>query len=257
MTYRREVEAHLAKIDYEQIVVKAIRALTTSIDSINACPDDIDKREVIKKSVEQCQEWLTRSFAELARGDDADDEDREDKFEDEDDDENTGDTTFRGLGEKRKEKSNMTKDTWQSLAKQYGVVALCKMLADDGDAHGITQDELVDLIGKHEPKAGESAAQCFTRHYTSNIEIRKAVQVVSLAPLYVGGEANRGGDVNPNNPKSALAQLNALVEEARKSAPFKKTTAQLFAEVYAMRPDLAAQEREENRPRPGDHPSYR
>ena len=56
-----------------------------------------------------------------------------------------------------------------------------------------------------------------------------------------------------NDPKSALAQLNELAEDQRKRAP-SKSTAQLFAEVYAMRPDLAAKEREENRPR--GHPSF-
>jgi hypothetical protein len=79
--------------------------------------------------------------------------------------------------------------------------------------------------------------------------------VLEVAPMYVGGEANRGGDVSPNNPRSALDQINALVERARATAPFK-TTAQLFAEVYRNNPRLAEQERRENRPRPGDHPSY-
>jgi hypothetical protein len=249
--------AAMREFKRQQIMSRAIKAMATSVESINADDDCTNKREAINESLEQCQEWLTKSYAELARGDDADDEDREDRIDEEDDGddgENTGDTTFRGLGDKERKEKAMAKDSLQSIVKQYGVIAVAKMIADEGDAHGITQDELVDLIGKHEPKAGESAAQCFTRHYTSNIEVRKAVQVVSLAPLYVGGEANRGGDVNPNNPKSALAQINALVEEARKSAPFKKTTAQLFAEVYAMRPDLAQREREENRPK--GHPSF-
>ena len=88
--------------------------------------------------------------------------------------------------------------------------------------------------------------------------IRKAIAVIkmpnmmSVTPMFVGGAEAR--DVN--DPKSAMEQLNALVEEQRKRAPFM-SAAQAFAAVYKDNPKLAALERVQNRPKPGDHPSYR
>jgi hypothetical protein len=75
---------------------------------------------------------------------------------------------------------------------------------------------------------------------------------VTLTPSFVGGEAAR----SPNNPRSALEQLDELVREQRKRSP-EMSPAQAFAAVYTdpRNRALAAQERAENRPQ--GHPAYR
>jgi hypothetical protein len=259
--------AAMREFKRQQIMSRAIKALTTSVESIKAA-DVADERGAIAESVEQCREWLTKSFAELARGDDADDEDRENEFED-DDGENHGDTTFRGLGrddedeDKERTKEKGMKDSWQSIVKQYGVIAVAKTIATDNDAHGLDEATLTQLATEHAKRLYPDmrADAAFAKLYSGadGIELRKAMQVVKLtpadlAPMFVGGEANRGGDVSPNNPKSALAQINALVEKQRERHP-QMTLAQVFAAVYRDNPELARKEREENRPR--GHPSYR
>jgi hypothetical protein len=50
-----------------------------------------------------------------------------------------------------------------------------------------------------------------------------------------------------NDPQSALAQLKALVDEQRRQNP-TLSEAGAFAQVYADNPQLAEQERRENRP---------
>jgi hypothetical protein len=77
---------------------------------------------------------------------------------------------------------------------------------------------------------------------TGDADMRVAKGVydhASLQPSYVGGEA-----IDPNNPRKALDQLNALVEKQREKFPFLSTE-QLFAQVYRANPELAKREREE------------
>jgi hypothetical protein len=66
--------------------------------------------------------------------------------------------------------------------------------------------------------------------------------VATLQPRVLSGEAA----FKPNNPKSAIDQINALVAEqiARGST---KTKEQLFSQIYSERSDLARQERAESR----------
>jgi hypothetical protein len=78
----------------------------------------------------------------------------------------------------------------------------------------------------------------------------KKLAPMQIMPVFVGGREATAS----NNPKSALAQLNALVEEQRKRSP-EMSAAQAFARVYRDNPALAAQERRENRPT--GHPAYR
>jgi hypothetical protein len=59
-----------------------------------------------------------------------------------------------------------------------------------------------------------------------------------------GGRAATAVD----NPKSALAQLQALVDAQRAQNP-TLSEAQVFAQVYANNPSLAKQERLENSPK--------
>jgi hypothetical protein len=86
----------------------------------------------------------------------------------------------------------------------------------------------------------------------ANMELRKAVQIAKevawTAPLVSGGVDEQRDAISNTESSDALAQLNDLVEEQRKRAPFM-STAQLFAQVYKANPELAAAERRQNRPR--------
>jgi hypothetical protein len=70
-----------------------------------------------------------------------------------------------------------------------------------------------------------------------------------VMPIYVGGDAALAVD----DPKDALAQLQAPAEEQRARSPemAKLSHDQVFAKVYAANPALAAAERRQNRPRAG------
>jgi hypothetical protein len=153
---------------------------------------------------------------------------------------------------KRKEETTMKtrEEHLRDIAKNVGVIKVCKDIVGAGDAWGITEAELVDMIGKHDPKPGESQAQTFARHYEANIELRKAVQIAKAFPMQVTLEPRFVGHreaEDVNDPEDALAQINELVEQQRKASP-GLTTAQLFARVYAANPQLAAAERRQNRP---------
>ncbi|HMF28917.1 MAG TPA: hypothetical protein VKE42_09100 [Candidatus Cybelea sp.] len=157
----------------------------------------------------------------------------------------------------RKGANMAKKDTWQSIAKEYGVIAVAKMIADDGDAHGLGEAELTQLATEHAVKAypGKKPDAAFAALYSESLDLRKALQIAKLTladivPVFVGGEAAR----SPNDPKDALGQLNELVAKQRERHP-EMTPAQAFARVYADNPELARREREENTPR--GHPSYR
>jgi hypothetical protein len=106
----------------------------------------------------------------------------------------------------------------RSIAKDYGVVRLAKLLVADGDSHGIGESELVELIGNHDRRDGETAAKCFVRQYEANTEdglaLRKAVSIAksatfdafSVAPVFVGGEDTR----DLSDESEAIAQLKEL-----------------------------------------------
>jgi len=136
--------------------------------------------------------------------------------------------------------------------KSLNPVAVCKVIVEDNSNHGITEHELVDLIGNHDRRDGESLAQCFSRHFQAQDEnglaLRKAVEivknmpfVVDLTPLQVGGE-----DVNPNDPSKAIAQLQELGRQKWPTA----TEAQQFANAFSdpVNAELAAKAHQ--RPRP-------
>ena len=101
--------------------------------------------------------------------------------------------------------------------KSLNAIAVCKALADDQHAYGVTEAELVDLLSNHDRQPGESAARTFARHYEANTEegalIRKAVEIAKTA------EAARYFDIEPvlvsddtdvNDPVDAIAQLKEL-----------------------------------------------
>jgi len=265
----------------EEVMSAAVECLRKSVESIIADTEPGEERDaLIRESTAQAKRFIEKSFAADVAGDEADLDDEETEIEDDDETGNDHHAskvadllveagTFpdraralahllhhkdgQALLDRMKKGKTMKRDSWQDIAKDHGVVAIAKMINADQDAHGISEHELVDLIGKHDPKPGESTAQTFARNYQANIELRKAVQIAKatmlVTPVFVGGEDARA----VNDPKDALGQINQLVEEQRKRSP-EMSAAQAFARVYADNPGLAAAERRQNRPT--GHPSY-
>ena len=160
-------------------------------------------------------------------------------------------TLFKQHDEQRKEQPTMS-ITEQVRKAGLDPISVCKTIASEGKAYSITEHELTELIQKHASAnrlLGESAASAFARVFTADddtgLTFRKAIQiakgVASLEPLMVGGAAAQA----VNDPKDALAQLNARRGAA---PPRRRDNRAAFAQVYAANPALAAAERRQNRP---------
>ena len=106
----------------------------------------------------------------------------------------------------------------RDIVKAGGVIAIAKAIIDENRNYGISEQEFVELASESAQAEFPllSKAQAFAKLY-ENPTIWRACNVlkampfqVDLQPLMVGGEANRGGDVNPNDPSEAIAQLKRL-----------------------------------------------
>jgi hypothetical protein len=162
------------------------------------------------------------------------------------------------------------------IAKQYGVLKIAKDVVDHADAFGITEPELVEMIGEYDRQPGESTAKCFSRHFERQddvgLTLRKAVQVakawpapMSLEPMVAtgasgfpstrmrsGSSPGRGddsGDVDSVGVSDAYAQLTKLAEQQRRAG---ETASQAFERIYLdpANKHLAEAERSANRPKP-------
>jgi len=174
------------------------------------------------------------------------------------------DTVGREFARAHKQENPM--DTGQKLAafakRSGGVMELAGEIVEKGlPSTMASEQEFTKLMTAHACKLYPSMRPdvAFAKLYADERVLREAHAIVKaiptemvITPMFVGGAEAR--DVN--DPKSAMEQLNALVEEQRKRAPFM-SAAQAFAAVYKDNPKLAALERVQNRPKPGDHPSYR
>src|SRR5262249_4987220 len=135
----------------------------------------------------------------------------------------SGQALLRRMHKHHEDQSTMTdyKQKLSDLAKRAGVVAICKVLVEDDDAHGISEHELTDIVMEAAKRDHPylTAAQAFTKMFTDQSEagvvLRKAFSVVKAAgaapyfdlkPQFVGGEDAR--DVN--DPAKAIAQLKEL-----------------------------------------------
>jgi hypothetical protein len=113
-------------------------------------------------------------------------------------------------------------------------------------------------------KAGESPDQAFARFATTDPDgqvLMRAMRRAADSPTrgsYLEGRRPNTASLQPrvvsgpeafrvNEPRSALALLNELVDRQCQLSP-GRSREQLFADVYTTHPELAAQEREENRP---------
>jgi hypothetical protein len=143
--------------------------------------------------------------------------------------------------------SRMKKDTRMDpieIMKRHPL-AFCKVVAEDGDAHGVSEHELVAVLSKHasELHPNMSADRAFAKLYENPdvwraCAIAKAASWTSAAPVLdpqlrvVTGEDAQ--DVNDPN-----AAMEALHEIGRLKWP-ELSEAQAFTRAFESRPDLAA-----------------
>jgi hypothetical protein len=105
------------------------------------------------------------------------------------------------------------------VVKQYGIVALCKSMVSDQKSYGLTEHEIVELIGESAQAEfpSLSKAQAFSKLYTEQSErgrtLQKSVAIckampfqVDLTPLVVGGADTR----DLSDQSEAIAQLKQL-----------------------------------------------
>jgi hypothetical protein len=126
-------------------------------------------------------------------------------------------------------------------------LAFCKVVAEDGDAHGVSEHELVAALTKHasELHLNMSADKAFAKLY-ENPDVWRACAVAkaapfNAAPVAVSGERARGGDVDPNNAEAAMEAYNellALAAEYRRANP-ALSEAQAFSAVFTSRENAA------------------
>jgi hypothetical protein len=128
-------------------------------------------------------------------------------------------------------------DELRSIAKDFGVAKLAKLIIDDGRSHGISESELTTLMMDEAKHKGLSFEKYFTA--PENIDLRKALQVakgarlMDITPVQIGG-----ADVSVDSAK-AYDQLVTLAEEQRRRSPWQ-SAAQAFAAVFDANPELAA-----------------
>jgi hypothetical protein len=141
-------------------------------------------------------------------------------------------------------------ETIRNIAKTGGILAIAKAVTDENRSFGITEHEFVDLIGKHDPKPGESEAQTFTRHYTDSLMLRKAHAVVKASHLEQMFGPTFPAHAKARSESTAYNELLAKAEEYRKAHP-QLSEAQAFAKVFQDPANvaLAKRERIESAPR--------
>ncbi len=148
----------------------------------------------------------------------------------------------------------------KAFSKDYGAPKIAKHIVDHGngpDGTALTEAEFTEILMDHarlSKRDRETAAQAFARIFSDmspeGVQLRKAHAIVKglaiIEPRQVGGRDATAVD----NPTGALAQLQKLAEEQRQRNP-ALTLDQAFARVYSdpLNRELAARERQENRPR--------
>jgi hypothetical protein len=160
-----------------------------------------------------------------------------------------------------------------AVVKKYGITAFCKSV-ENGDVR-VSEHRLTELISEHCARTGVSFSKLFEANTPEGVTLRKAIMAArdqqflsrmtttskaegmpgraTLQPRVTGGAAARAVD----NPKSALAELQALVDEQRAQHP-ELSESQAWQRVYEH-PDnqgLAARETGRSR-RGGDDDEFR
>jgi hypothetical protein len=167
-------------------------------------------------------------------------------------------------------------DALAAIVKQHGAATLCKMLVDDGDAHGITEAELTKVITDSvEPRGNESRELAFVRVYCADnaaaLTMRRAMQLAKMT-VYIGDDVatmsmdrqglpvrypgrviaegrdalDMGGDgieTGEDEQDEAFDALDAEAEKRHKADP-SLTKEQHFAKIYTSPQYRAIAERE-------------
>jgi hypothetical protein len=160
----------------------------------------------------------------------------------------------------------MKSQLMSDVVKRYGITAFCKSV-EKGDV-SVSEHALCKLIEEAANRENTSFSKLFEAQDERGIVLRKAImaardaQFVSrtstmskaaagmpgratLTPRVTGGRAARAVD----NPKSALAELQALVDEQRAQNPaLSESAAWLAVYTHPDNVELAQRERAENRP---------
>jgi hypothetical protein len=181
---------------------------------------------------------------------------------DHDDDDYTerlSDDADRDDADDQQQKDKAMKDPLRRL-KSLDAVQICKTM-DEGNAFGLAEHDLVALIDNYAKRHGTTFAKLFEAQDDTGLALRKAVdickneQFLSRTSKAAGmpGRATLTPRVTagfqPDNPKSALDEVQALVDQQRAANP-ALSESQAWQRVYEH-PDnaaLAARERAENRP---------
>jgi hypothetical protein len=143
------------------------------------------------------------------------------------------------------------------VVKQYGIVPFCKSVAA-GDI-AVSEHELTSLIAEDAQRRGTTFAKVFGAQTPEGVTLRKAINAVKEAQWAKQGTVagipmspilptwSRETDIN--NPRDALAALNAMAQKMKDAAPDGMTFAQAFARTYSdpKNARLAAFERAQSR----------
>lgn len=141
------------------------------------------------------------------------------------------------------DKSDFRKET---IMSQDIVGTLVRKIIHGGDT-GISEADLTKIGFEHAQKFrrdNETREQAFARYYMDDADFRKAIAIANGRPVDHG---NYQHTIEKADVADALGELNKLAADLRKRKP-ELSTAQAFAKVYEMHPELAHAERDQNRP---------
>ena len=102
----------------------------------------------------------------------------------------TADTTNKRSSTTMRTQTITKAEALSAIVKNFGVVKLCKMIAADGDSHGLSEAELTRAISDSiQLRDGESREQAFARAFTAmtpdGLVLRKAVAIAKMT-VYIG-----------------------------------------------------------------------
>jgi len=179
-----------------------------------------------------------------------------------------GAALLRRLNKSEDNSMQHTTDTWQTLAKDFGVIAVAKHVVDNG-AGSLGEHEFTQLLTEHAKREHPDMTpeQAFEKVFSADDESGKLLRQahaltkawpapLSISPVQTpAGPSRRAGSSPPRQDgtdrdlgdASAYAQLQALAESQRRAG---ETAAQAFARIYAEPANrhLVDAERAQNRP---------
>lgn len=147
---------------------------------------------------------------------------------------------------KKKEQTMTPEQTLRDYAKSHGAIGIAKYITD-GNNVTLSEHEFVELVDGYAKANGTTFAKLFEATTEEGLLLRKAVQVLKRFPDVARDEA-----VQKQGSGSAYDVLMAKAEAIR-AQDSSLSVAQAFSKAFSdpNNRELAAQEREQNRPRAG------